>query len=667
MKARNLYIIVFFLCLLKSHSQNNNQWVPGTICLNCPSSINAPKFNTAQVANGNNTLVTTYTQTACGLNFTHASVPLFKRNFAALGSTVSALQPAPFIISGIPPCGYVLKAFLYSDASGGNLPVTVSVTNSSSSVTATYTMTNIGSCADKCWGYGGSQSYRADVTSLVSGNGTYSITGFPVMPQSPSYDTDGATLFVIYADPTQNWTGSIVIADGCMGISGTVNSVISGFSVCANSTVTTGFGLIGDLQRIANTNFRFNSTTNNFVKAQASDKVWDFVVGAAANASISQTSGNFGVSTTGDCYNFVMTGMHYQTNCLTCGGGSSSSITPVTSNSANICAGSSATLIASPPANYTWNPGAIVGTSIVVTPNVTTYYSASIFNSSGCGFATSPVIVNPAPILTLTPGPATVCPGLTSLINCSGANTYTLFPGAIAGNPIAVNPTIATVYTVAGTSTTGCSNTNTVSVKVYTVAPVVPSYTSPLCAGGTLSLSVSSASSYTWNGPGGYINYFQNVTVTNATYSNSGIYTVSVFDSHGCLNSNTLNVVVNPQQPVTPTVTPFGPICNTTPPFNLNVTPSGGGWSGNPAVNPTGLVTPSFAVNGTTTAVYTVYVGPCLNSTTINIDASTFNSAALTGSVPNLCVTDVFFNLMNIVQSAASGTWTGFGVVGNYS
>jgi hypothetical protein len=44
-----------------------------------------------------------------------------------------------------------------------------------------------------------SQSYRADVTSLVSGNGTYSLANF-IKAGPPAADVNGASLVVFYND-----------------------------------------------------------------------------------------------------------------------------------------------------------------------------------------------------------------------------------------------------------------------------------------------------------------------------------------------------------------------------------------------------------------------------------------------------------------------------------
>jgi hypothetical protein len=58
------------------------------------------------------------------------------------------------------------------------------------------TGTNIGIANNNCWGFTNSQSYRADVTPLVTGNGTYSLSNF----MKANADINGASLIVFYND-----------------------------------------------------------------------------------------------------------------------------------------------------------------------------------------------------------------------------------------------------------------------------------------------------------------------------------------------------------------------------------------------------------------------------------------------------------------------------------
>lgn len=72
--------------------------------------------------------------------------------------------------------------------------------------------TNIGFSADNCWGYDHSQSYRADVTSIVSGagNGNYALTGFG----SGNVNTNGASIIVFFNDGNPANNRDVVVYDG---------------------------------------------------------------------------------------------------------------------------------------------------------------------------------------------------------------------------------------------------------------------------------------------------------------------------------------------------------------------------------------------------------------------------------------------------------------------
>lgn len=67
---------------------------------------------------------------------------------------------------------------------------------------------NIGFSDDNFWGQDNSQAYRADVTALVSGDGTYSLSG--LMPDN----TNGASLVVYYDDADMTNNRDVVTFDG---------------------------------------------------------------------------------------------------------------------------------------------------------------------------------------------------------------------------------------------------------------------------------------------------------------------------------------------------------------------------------------------------------------------------------------------------------------------
>ena len=73
------------------------------------------------------------------------------------------------------------------------------------------TGTNIGFSSDNNWGFDNSQAYRANVTSLVSGNGTYSLSDFT---KGTAADVNGASLIVFYNDGNAANNRDVVLFDG---------------------------------------------------------------------------------------------------------------------------------------------------------------------------------------------------------------------------------------------------------------------------------------------------------------------------------------------------------------------------------------------------------------------------------------------------------------------
>jgi hypothetical protein len=72
------------------------------------------------------------------------------------------------------------------------------------------TGTNIGVDSDNNWGFLNSQAYRADVTALVTGNGSYTLSNFT----KPGVDINGVSLLVFYDDGTSSNDRNVVTWNG---------------------------------------------------------------------------------------------------------------------------------------------------------------------------------------------------------------------------------------------------------------------------------------------------------------------------------------------------------------------------------------------------------------------------------------------------------------------
>ncbi len=71
------------------------------------------------------------------------------------------------------------------------------------------TGTNIGFSSDNCWGFQNSQAYRADVTSVVTGDGNYALTDFV----KSGVDVNGVSLVIFYDDGDSNNNHDITLFD----------------------------------------------------------------------------------------------------------------------------------------------------------------------------------------------------------------------------------------------------------------------------------------------------------------------------------------------------------------------------------------------------------------------------------------------------------------------
>ncbi len=206
----------------------------------------------------------------------------------------------------------------------------------------------------------------------------------------------------------------------------------------------------------------------------------------------------------------------------------------LTTSTTNICSGTSVTLTASGASSYSWSTGSTAN-NIVVTPTANTTYTVRGNNSIACLDVKSSVVN-----VTLTPNVSvanqTICASGTATLQASGATTYSWSTGSTS-NPILVSPISNTVYTVIGFNNT-CTNTKTVSVTIGASITIIPSATTPtICAGGTVGLSASGATTYTWL-PGNL-----NTSAITVTPVSTAIYTVNGSNS-GCNGSAVISVSV---------------------------------------------------------------------------------------------------------------------------
>ncbi|CAN5311840.1 ice-binding family protein [soil metagenome] len=252
--------------------------------------------------------------------------------------------------------------------------------------------------------------------------------------------------------------------------------------------------------------------------------------GATTQSITVYNSGNYSVTTTGNCGN--------STNSLIItvivNPAPIASITP--SGPTIFCAGDSVILTSSPGTSYLWSTLAITQ-SITVTASGN--YSVTVSNGSGCT-ANSPitiVTVNPMPIATITAnGPLTFCQGDSVILTSGIATSYLWSTNAITQS---ITVTTSGNYYVIASNGGGCSDTSAITSVLVNPAPIATiTANGPLtfCQGDSVILTASNGLSWLWS---------TGDTSQSITIYSSGNYTVAVTNACGSVTSSVVTVTIN--------------------------------------------------------------------------------------------------------------------------
>lgn len=195
----------------------------------------------------------------------------------------------------------------------------------------------------------------------------------------------------------------------------------------------------------------------------------------------------------------------------------------------SFCNGDSVTLTAAASASYLWSTSA-TDTLQSITVNASGTYTVTITNGTGCSStATQTVTVFSLPPIDAGPNDST-CLSVNANLLATGGVSYVWSPIGSLSNPLIANPvagpTVTTTYTVVGTATGGCTNTDSVTIYVLgnpglpAVAEVIDSL-----------MCTPSYFAYQW--------YYNGLPIAGATSQNynftlNGNYYVEVFNALGC-------------------------------------------------------------------------------------------------------------------------------------
>ncbi|WP_185155409.1 DUF11 domain-containing protein [Rudanella paleaurantiibacter] len=289
----------------------------------------------------------------------------------------------------------------------------------------------------------------------------------------------------------------------------------------------------------------------------------------------------------------------------------------ISAGSMSICAGQTTTLTASGGATYRWSTGA---TTAAISVSAAGTYSVTATSAAGCsGTATTTVVLNPGPVVTVTS--TTVCAGQSATLTASGAATYQWSTGANTAS-IVVAPTATTTYSVTGTSSAGCSATATGTVTV------LPQPVLNLSASATL-VTAGSNVTLTATGCTGTVAWSNGSTGASiVVMPMQATQTFSVTCTTGPACFTTASIVINTQAPASLIVS-SATVCHGS---SATLTAAGcagtvtwsNGTSGNTLVTPALTQTTSYTATCTTTTSTTFAVGTVtvLPQPVLNLSAS---------------------------------------------
>ncbi|HRZ75986.1 MAG TPA: SBBP repeat-containing protein, partial [Bacteroidales bacterium] len=307
-----------------------------------------------------------------------------------------------------------------------------------------------------------------------------------------------------------------------------------------------------------------------------------------------------------------------------------------------ICFSESAVLTATGnAATYAWTGYA--GNPVTVNPTNNTTYTVVGSSAANCSAADQvTVTVNPLPIVNAGQD-VVICYGESTLLTATGNAASYAWTG-YTGNPVTVNPTNNTIYTVVGSSAANCSAADQVTVTVNPLPIVNAGQDVAICYGeSTLLTATGNAAGYSWTG------YTGNPVTVNPT--NNTTYTVVGSSAANCSAADQVTVTVNPL--------PFvnaGQDVAICAGESAVLTASGNaagyswtGYTGNPVtVNPT---------NNTT---YTVVGSSAANCSAADQVTVTVNPLPIVNAGQDVAICYGESTLLTATGNAASYAWTGY-------
>ena len=182
-------------------------------------------------------------------------------------------------------------------------------------------------------------------------------------------------------------------------------------------------------------------------------------------------------------------------------------------------------------------------------------YQLICTDNNGCTGISNSIQINnviSSPLILSSPGD-TICYGDSITVLATGASQYLWSPAvniinANSNSPV-FYPTANTIYTLTGTNDYGCTATTTYAIQINSLPIVNAGLDQSISSGTSLQLGGNPTASglgpfiYQWT-PGAQMN--DSLTSNPVLFpDSSNQYIITVVDGNGCINSDTISVIVN--------------------------------------------------------------------------------------------------------------------------
>ncbi len=300
-------------------------------------------------------------------------------------------------------------------------------------------------------------------------------------------------------------------------------------------------------------------------------------------------------------------------------------------NPQNINVGQSTTLSYTGCANGTvsWDNSAGTGNNVIVSPTITTTYTATCTPNGGGSTCTSNVTVNVVSCaINASANPQNINSGQSSTLSYTGCanGTVSWDNGAGTGNNVIVNPTITTTYTATCTPNGGgstCSSNVTVNVGSCTVNASANPQNINSGQSSTLSYTGCANGTVSWdNGAGTGNNVIVNPTITTtytATCTPNGGGSTCTSNVTVNVGSCAINASANPQN------------INSGQSSTLSYTGCANGtvsWDNGAGTGNNVIVSPTITTTYTATCTPNGGGSVCTSNVTINVSSCSINAFA---------------------------------------